>query len=231
MKIFQLGARLHTCAGYVRQGTRLADVGTDHALLPIWLLLTGKVLSAVASDVREGPLKSAQENAEKYGVTDRLFTRLSDGLANILPREAEDVVIAGMGGELIARLVSETAWLKQPEKRLILQPMTAAAKLRRSLSDMGFSLLSEDAVKDGDKLYSVILAAYTGSSTLTPLEEYMGKIQPGTPQAAEYAGKAAASLEKQAMGLIHAGNQEAAAEKQRLADLVRQMYGGIKCES
>lgn len=227
MKIFQLGQRLGTCAGLVRQGAKVADVGTDHALLPIWLILSGKISFAVASDVRVGPLQAAAANAEKYGVTGRLVTKLSNGLQGVSEEEADDVIIAGMGGELISLIVSEAQWLKNPEKRLILQPMTAAAKLRRSLAEMGFALLSEHAVMEGEKLYSVMEAAFTGTVKLTCVEEYIGKIRPGTEAAARYGHKTAAALRKKAEGLLCAGQTQRCADLLALADEVENVFGGI----
>ena len=101
--LFQLGPRLALCAGFVREGTVLCDVGTDHAYLPIWLLKTGKISRALACDIRPGPLETARKDGAKYEAGEGLSFRLSDGLRQVSPEEAEDVVIAGMGGELILR--------------------------------------------------------------------------------------------------------------------------------
>ena len=120
--LFQLGSRLGLCAAMVRPGCRLADIGTDHGYLPVWLAKTGVIRSAVAADVREGPLQSARQNIERYGVEEQVTARLSDGLDLVSAQEADDIVIAGMGGELIARLVDRAAWLRDPQKHLILQP-------------------------------------------------------------------------------------------------------------
>jgi len=94
---FSIDERLSLCASFVRPGARLADIGTDHGYLPIRLSLDGKIESAVAADVRVKPLKSAESNIQKYGVTN-IKTVLSDGLQNISPEDAYDIVIAGMGG-------------------------------------------------------------------------------------------------------------------------------------
>ena len=110
--LFQLGPRLALCAALVRQGSSLCDVGTDHAYLPIWLLKTGKISRALACDINPGPLEAARRDGEKYGVGEELSFRLSDGLRAVSPQEAEDTVIAGMGGELILRIVLETPWLR-----------------------------------------------------------------------------------------------------------------------
>lgn len=96
-----LGARLQKCADFVREGKKLADIGTDHGYVPVCLLQSGKIPFAVAVDVHKGPLKSAMNNASRCGVADKMHFVCGDGLHGVLPDEAEDVVIAGMGGELI----------------------------------------------------------------------------------------------------------------------------------
>ena len=98
--LFSLGPRLALCAALVREGSPLCDVGTDHAYLPIWLLKTGKVPRALACDINPGPLEAARRDGAKYEVGEELSFRLSDGLRAVLPQEAGDVVLAGMGGEL-----------------------------------------------------------------------------------------------------------------------------------
>ena len=104
-KLFSLDGRLSVCASLVRNGARLADVGTDHAYLPIWLAKNGKIISAVASDNRKKPLAAGMENIERYGCSEIVSTRLCAGLDDISPDEADDIVIAGMGGEMIAGIL------------------------------------------------------------------------------------------------------------------------------
>lgn len=158
---FSIDERLSLCASFVRNGTRLADVGTDHGYLPIRLALDGKIESAVAADVRIKPLKSAESNIERYGVTN-IKTVLSDGLQNILPEDAYDIVIAGMGGELIAAIIENTPWICEDNRRLILQPMTRADSLRSFLCANGFNILYEKACICSKKVYSVIVSEYDG---------------------------------------------------------------------
>lgn len=190
--LFQLGPRLSLCAELVRPQKKLCDIGTDHAYLPIWLLKSGQVPTALACDINEGPLLSAQQNAVRYHVEDRLSLRRSDGLRSVQPGEADDIVIAGMGGELIARMVQETPWLCDESKRLILQPMSGAIELRTCLRDLRFSLLEERAVEDAGRVYTVMAAQYAPASPALSerdalLFPYLGALKPGTPQAQEYA--------------------------------------------
>ena len=149
--LFQLGPRLALCASLVREGSTLCDVGTDHGYLPIWLLKTGKIPKALACDINPGPLEAARRDGAKYGVGEELSFRLSDGLEAVSPEEAEDIAIAGMGGELILRIVTQAPWLRDPQKRLILQPMSSVPELRLGLRDLGFAVLQEEAVEDGGK--------------------------------------------------------------------------------
>ncbi len=154
--------RLSLCADYVREGSRLADIGTDHAYLPIALCANGKIPFALACDINPLPLRSAEENIAKYALSDRIRTRLSDGLGEVRSDEVDDVVIAGMGGELIRDILAAAEWVKNSEKRLVLQPMTHHEDLVRWLYENGFSILRQEAVEDEKKYYTVIAAAYSG---------------------------------------------------------------------
>lgn len=163
MRLFKLDGRLSLCASYVREGSRLADIGADHALLPIFLAQSGKISHALACDVNPRPLSSAAENIRKYGVENIVETRLSDGLDAVFEDEADDIVIAGMGGELIAKIISSCAWVRSPEKRLILQPMTRYEKLTAFLLENGFEIESQKACLAEGKYYTVLCARCTGA--------------------------------------------------------------------
>ena len=189
------------CAGLVRDGSALCDVGTDHAYLPIHLLKSGKIPCAIAADINPGPLAAAAANAEKYEVTESLTLRLSDGLREIGAEEADDIVIAGMGGELILRIVAETPWLRQGEKRLILQPMSSAEELRTGLRDLGFAVLTERAAEDAGKVYSAFSCVYLGTPPETDeLYPYMGKLRPGGEAVNAYAQKVLRELKNRLKG-------------------------------
>lgn len=161
-RILKPDGRLSLCAEYVRGGSRLADIGTDHAYLPIALCLDGRLDYALACDINELPLRSAQENIAARGLSDKIQTRLSDGLKEVRPDEADDIVIAGMGGELIRDILSAAPWVKESSKRLILQPMTHHDDLVLWLYRNGFDIVRQGAVYDGGKYYTVLAAEYTG---------------------------------------------------------------------
>ncbi len=178
---FTLDGRLTLCAHYVRQGSRLADVGTDHAYLPVWLALNGRIRSAVACDIRQGPLDNARANIARCGVEGIVSAVLSDGLDAISPDLAEDIVIAGMGGELIAKIIQKPQWLRDGSRRLILQPMTRAETLRLFLCENGFCIDEEKACTSGKKYYSVMLCHYDGIiRECTDLFAYAGRLTDDT---------------------------------------------------
>ena len=175
--LFQLGPRLALCASLVREGSLFCDVGTDHAYLPIWLLKMGKISRALACDVNPGPLEAARRDGARYEVGEELSFRLSDGLRQVSPQEAEDIAIAGMGGEQIAAMIENTPWLKAVDKHLILQPMTHYEDVRRALCENGFSILCEKTVTEGERVYLVISARYTGAAEEKPeWYYYAGKL-------------------------------------------------------
>ena len=156
--MIKLDERLAAAASFVRTDRRICDVGTDHALLPCFLCEQGAV-SVIASDVNENPLNAAHANVEKYGFADRITLLQSDGLQNVPP--CDDVIIAGMGGELIAQIISGCTFVT-PDTRFILQPMTKAEMLRRYLYAGGFEILQEKGAAVNGKAYTVMLVRFTG---------------------------------------------------------------------
>lgn len=168
------------CADFVPFGSRFVDIGTDHGYLPIYLIKTNKISSALACDINKEPLESAKRNAEKYQIN--LVTKLSDGFKNIDENEFDCANIAGMGGELIAKIIENCDYIKT--KTLILQAMTKAMKLREYLYQNGFYIEEEKAVFDKGKIYSVMLVKF-GNKEKPCL--YMGKIKAGSEFSKEYA--------------------------------------------
>ena len=156
-----LGPRLATLAGWVRPNAILADVGTDHARLPVHLLLTGRVKGAIASDIGAGPLERARETLDHYGIQEIPLLQC-DGLSHPQFASATDIVIAGMGGELIASILAGAPSLHTPDRHWLLKPMSRDAHLRTYLSRAGFALLRERAVQDGKHVYTIIEAVFAG---------------------------------------------------------------------
>ena len=158
MELVKLPPRLAALAELVPEGARLADVGTDHGLLPIRLLQEGRLRSATAADLRPGPLSRARANAEACGVSNLRFL-LCDGLAGFSPGDADTVVIAGMGGETIASILTAAPWACE-RCTLLLQPMSRPEVLRRAFPALSLRIGQERLVSDADKIYSVILARH-----------------------------------------------------------------------
>lgn len=175
--MLNLSERMLMAAKMVRKGNAVADIGTDHAYLPAYLILNGIAPKALACDVRKGPLENAKKTVEHYGIEGKITLRLSDGFDEIQPSEAEDFIMCGMGGTLMEQLVSRTHWLKDSSKRIIVQPQSHAEDIRRFFVENGFEILFEDACTDGGKLYCAIAAEYTDIKLQRPVSYiYTGEL-------------------------------------------------------
>lgn len=172
-----LGERLLAVSEYVRCGAVLCDVGTDHAKLPIYLASTGKIKKAYATDINEGPIKCARANVAELDLGDIIECIRTDGLYNTDSLEITDISICGMGGELIARILSDCPYIKNSDVNLILQPMSHTEDLRRYLYDAGFDIKDECLVRETGKLYLIINASYTGEKyEYEDIDLILGKI-------------------------------------------------------
>ena len=181
------GARLKTAADLVRENSRVADIGTDHAYLPAYLVLSGRVVSAIACDIVKGPLDNAAQTVEEYDLSDKIELRLCNGLQGVNADEVDDVVICGMGGELIASIIDDAPWLKCSDKHLVLQPMSAVDDLRIYLANNGYFVEKETLVKDGKRIYIVISACFTGEKyDYSPEYLYVGNVSSSDDLGCEY---------------------------------------------
>ena len=198
----QLQPRLQLLADMTPTGCRLADIGTDHGYLPVWLLQRERIQSAIAADIGAEPLAHARRTAEEYGVEGISF-RLCDGLANISPEETDTVIIAGMGGETIIAILESAPWTKDGAHTLLLQPMTKAAELRRWLSVNGYAFTDERLVWDKGKLYVVL--QMTAGEPFTPDEArlYGGLHLEGDPLYGDYLDAQLQRLRRRLDGLRH----------------------------
>lgn len=157
----KLSKRLETIADMVPEHTKygcVADVGTDHGFVPVWLLCEKRAARAIAMDVRKGPLARAKEHVRQYGFSDRIETRLSDGLEKLMPQEADTVVIAGMGGELMLRILQDGAHVRGSVKSWVLSPQSELAAFRHGLEALGLTICREIMLKEDGKYYTVMLA-------------------------------------------------------------------------
>lgn len=161
-KKIPLTPRLSCIASHVHAKT-IADIGTDHAYIPIRLVQDGVCSHAIAADIRQGPLDIAGANIKKYGLADKIETRLGAGLSTIAPNEVEEIIIAGMGGEMIISILAQDEKTAK-NSRLILQPMNAQYELRHFLLEHGYKICTEDIAVEGFKVYNLI-AAEAGEGT------------------------------------------------------------------
>lgn len=206
----KLTPRLMLVSSAVNKCGRFVDIGTDHAYLAAYLIENGVAELAVASDINPNPLKNARKTLDEENLSDRIKLRLSDGFKNIEPYEAQEIAVAGMGGIMIAEMLLNTPWLKDKEKHLILQPMTHSEDVRYALLDNGFLIENEKTVKDGERIYLVISARYSGEVKEYPLYfYYVGSLlDSGNETDRAYALRILKSLKKKYEGALKAGRED-----------------------
>lgn len=174
MPVPELTPRLAAVAAHVLAGAPMADVGTDHAVLPVYLVASGRVPRAVASDRLPGPLAAARRTVLAAGVADRVDLRLGEGLAVLAPGEVACVTLAGMGGALMARILGARPQVLAKLELLVLQPNTGEDTLRRWLAGHGWRLAAEELVADGGRGYVVLVAAPGAPGPLTEADFLLG---------------------------------------------------------
>lgn len=226
----KLNPRLAAAASMVRPGKVTADVGTDHAYLPVYLVTSGRCPKCVAGDIGAGPLNNARETVALYGLPDQITLVLSDGLENEAFRTADDIVIAGMGGQMIASILARAPYLKDARYRLILQPMTRAEEVHLFLAANGFSVVEERAVTDAGKVYLILAAQYTGDvHRLTAAEVYIGALCAGDgPDAVRFIEKQQRRFIKELEGIrLLPDKQERVQEIQELLSGLEHALKGV----
>ena len=154
----ELSKRLKAVAELVTPGMRLADVGTDHGYIPIYLTEAGVIPSVIAMDINKGPLERAKEHIREHGLEGKIQTRLSDGLKNLQMNEADCMIAAGMGGGLVIRILSEERDTAGSLKELILQPQSEIDSVRKYLTEEGYRIVAEDMVYEDGKYYPMMKA-------------------------------------------------------------------------
>ena len=213
--------RLRTAAELVRQGAVFADIGTDHAYLPVFLCETERISRAVAADIGEGPLSVAREHIDAHGLSHRIRTHLADGLAGLEGEGLTDIAICGMGGELIVQILSAAPFLRNKDIRLILQPMTHASDLRYYLAEKGFAILEERLAYAAGKYYFCFAASYTGKPyTIDRLTAELGRGNEDSPYYGAVLKQKRVSQEKKCAGL-RLGGVDARLELAYLEELRR----------
>ncbi|MCD8381451.1 MAG: class I SAM-dependent methyltransferase [Clostridiales bacterium] len=202
----ELSPRLRTVAALVPRGCRFADIGTDHAYLPVWLIRNGVIEAAIAADLRSDPLARARETAERYGCTGRIDLRRSDGLEALAPHESDCIAIAGMGGETVRGILAAAPWTREGV-RLLLQPQSNLPELREWLTENGYAIRQERCIREERRWYTVLLVTGGESGTAwTPGARIVG--QPETWAAdcpwGDYLRHELERLRRQREGLLRA---------------------------
>ena len=206
--IINLSERLSAAASLVKGGGIVADIGTDHGYLPIYLIQSGKIESAIAADIGKMPLENARKSVEQKALSDKISLRLSDGLRSFSPDDADEYVFAGMGGTLIAEKLSEAPWIKNEKYHFVFQPQSRAEELRQFLFENGFQIEKEIATHEGRRVYIAFSAFYNGEKTeYTYADCFLGKLLP-TEDAKNH-------IEKQILRLLDRYNSAALSEEER----------------
>lgn len=217
-----LTPRLKTIAALIKPCNLIADIGTDHAYLPVYLCMTDKCKYAVASDIRKGPLERAASTINRYSVSDRVKTRLGSGAETLNPNEADCIVVAGMGGLVISEIMKSSAEVFDTAKQIILQPMTAADELRSFLNDNDYTIIGEYLAKEDEKIYNIIEVSPGKDVKYSAPELYIGKklIETQPEHFKEYLKKRKTRLEKMINGLKLSSNSEAKKDLPYLSDIL-----------
>ncbi len=169
-----LGIRLQAIADMVDSARVLADIGSDHAYLPICLLKGGRIERAIVTDLSQGPLQVARNNIINAGFDEVCSLRQGDGLTPLSPGEAEVIVIAGMGGNMIIKILSENPHIAKAAEYLVLQPMQQKRELRQFLNNNSYKILSERVVREDGKYYEIIKAKEGSQQAFTNIELEIG---------------------------------------------------------
>ncbi len=168
---FSIDERLSLCASFVRPGARLADIGTDHGYLPIYLVQEGIAPSAIAMDLRKGPLEKAKKHICDNCLEDRIQTRLSDGLEKLSKNEADIITICGMGGRLIADIVTKGMNVITRNTTLIVSPQSEVGDFRHFLVSQGLVVDDEQMLKEDGKYYFIIKCRKSEESVCSEFSE------------------------------------------------------------
>lgn len=195
------------------------DVGTDHGFIPVRLLLDDRIRTAIASDIGAAPLDHARRTAEQFGVTDRMDFRLCDGLCGISEDEVDTVVIAGMGGDNIAAILSAAPWTRNGAL-LLLQPMSKAEVLRRYLPENGYRVIAEQLVADKGVIYPILTVRGGEMPPASDPQTWGGFLLQSDPLRNRYLDEQILRLRRAASGLGKAKDDSAHERREKLLSVI-----------
>ena len=214
----ELKGRLKAIAEKIPFCETLADIGTDHAFIPLYAVRKSICKRAIAADVKSGPVEIASGNIKRYGCEKLIETRMGSGLEPLKECEADVIVIAGMGGILIKEIIEKSLAKAQTAKALILQPMNMVEILRKWLYENGFEVLDETLAAESEKIYNILSVRWTGvSRVMESFYHYIGYglLQKQDELFERYAARKLALLKKKINGM-----QKAAEPSEDLQELV-----------
>ena len=196
-----LKERLALACSMVDRGSVVADIGTDHGYVPVYLLQNGICNKAFACDIKEGPLKKGQENITFNHLEDKIETRLSDGLQGIKEGEADTFIICGMGADVIIHILSSCPYICNESYTLIIQPMSKYYTLIQWLYENKFEIIKHKCTHEGDRHYTVMKIKYTGKEkSFTTAKTYLGSMDLDDNECREFLKKEISKAEKRALG-------------------------------
>lgn len=172
----ELSKRLYAVAGLVTEGASVADIGTDHGYVPIYLIKNNIASKVIAMDINKGPLERARMHIIGHGLKGQIETRLSDGLKNLEPGEVDAFIAAGMGGGLVIKILEDSKAVVDSLKFAILQPQSEIAKVRKYLNRNGLVIIDEDMVEEDGKFYPMMKVVHGEPQAYEEYEYIFGKL-------------------------------------------------------
>lgn len=219
MDNIKLTPRLQCVADCIKKCNMLADIGTDHAYVPIYAVQNAITDKAIASDVVEGPLKIASDNIKSCGLENKITTALAYGLASA--RGADVIVVAGMGGKLICDILQKDEYIAKGADYMVIQPMTCSFELRKYLHSHGFELVDERLAEEEEKIYNIMVVKKGVETYEDEFHYYIGKklFENRDPLLSKYIRMRAKVLKKQFTGMIVSANENLHKKAKQLEDL------------
>ncbi|MBR3816353.1 MAG: SAM-dependent methyltransferase [Clostridia bacterium] len=225
MNKIKLDSRLSSVASLVRDGSVVADIGTDHAYLLCYLIQNGISPRGIAADIGKGPLENAKKTVTDFELCNEVKLILSDGLRSLPDNCADDIVIAGMGGILISEILSAVDWIKNKNIRIIAQPMTHAETLRKFLVTNGFEIFEEKTATDGKRFYCTVAASYSGKADKKDVSYYyLGELLKNRDEITkDYLDKMLRSMEKKLSALKKAKPEESTELQELITEIKKKI--------
>lgn len=226
-----LSKRLMAVAAMTAPYARVADIGSDHAYLPVFLVAAGRVTVAIAGEVKEGPLSAARQNIQSAGMIDRIAARLGDGLQVIKPGEVDVAVVAGMGGQASIDILAKSPEVTTSLKRIVCQPMNGSARLRDWLARHGWKLAAEDLVLEDGRLYEIIAAEPGEMLLIDPLMLEIGPLlwQQRHPLLDKHLENLLKKLELQEQAMAESARPSVSARRTLCQEKIRKLEDLMRC--